>query len=273
MKINKKGFSVIQLLVVLIIIGALITVVVPAITKKINNAKKKEFISVAKNYLEGIKKNISTDDVQCFVDDEWQYISEVPDGIYYFMIDSTKNATQQLVKTNGKSPWEDRDVRGYIKWEKKSEVDTNGNPKATYTYKMAFTDTGKVGFTSELDESSIRRRRISMSNASVAATYPSDNGANACTLIGFTLEYSDVEFTIDGVKYKSAYPTWQEWFSTGGSSTIWIGCNDSKYVYKADSNYNKCDNPGQYIYEEVIHQPIKASDKIKQGVNYLSENA
>ena len=79
MKVNKKGFSVIQLLVVLIIIGALITVVVPAITKKINNTKKKEFISVAKNYLDEIKKNISTDDVQCLVNDEWQYISEVPD--------------------------------------------------------------------------------------------------------------------------------------------------------------------------------------------------
>lgn len=266
---NNKGFTMIGFLVIIIIVGAFVIVVMPNISKKIDDSKKKEFVSVAKNYLEEIKKNISTDDVQCFVDDEWQYISEVPDGVYYFMIDSTKNATQKLVKTNGKSPFENRNVRGYVKWEKKSD---NGNSQASYTYRMVFTDSGKVGFTSELKEKSIMRRNVSMTNSSVAATYPTDSNATACTLINFTLEYSDVEFTIDGVKYTSSYPTWNEWFSTGGSNVIWIGCNDPKYIYKADSNYNKCNTPGKYIYEEVIHQPIKASDKIKQGANYFSNN-
>ena len=50
------------------------------------------------------------------------------------MIDSTKNGTQELMESGGKSPWGNKDVRGYVKWEKKSEVDANGNSQTKFTY-------------------------------------------------------------------------------------------------------------------------------------------
>ena len=275
MKINKKGFTLIELIAVIVIMGILMMIAIPAVSRTIENSRKEAFVNVAKNYLKAIKTNISTDDVQCLVNGEWEYISGVPDGVYYFMIDSTKNGTQELMESGGKSPWGNKDVRGYVKWEKKSEVDANGNSQTKFTYKMVFTDSGKVGFTSELGENSISKGRVSMNNSSVAATYPSDENAVACALTGFSLEYSDVEFTVNGVQYKSAYPTWGQWVGNSGLSStennaIWIGCESPHYIYKKGNN--TCSNPGEYIYEEGVNKPIKSSEKIKQGVNYLSDN-
>ena len=58
---NKTGFTLVELLAVIVILGVLLLIAVPAVTNIIDNTKKKAFITDCKAYLQAAKYNNATE--------------------------------------------------------------------------------------------------------------------------------------------------------------------------------------------------------------------
>lgn len=63
MRNKKKGFTLIEMIVVVAIIAILVAIGVPQITKQINNSKKKADIANAKNIATAIQQKVANGDV------------------------------------------------------------------------------------------------------------------------------------------------------------------------------------------------------------------
>ena len=57
---NKKGFTLIELLAVIIILGILMIIAVPAVTKYINDSRKKSYITIAGNITSGVRTIVNS---------------------------------------------------------------------------------------------------------------------------------------------------------------------------------------------------------------------
>lgn len=127
MKRNNKGFTLVELLAVIVIMGILMMVAIPSITRTIENSRKDTFIDISKAYVNSVRTAWSADDLQC--GSENTSASGVDDGNYYVLIDTSDDASN-LLDQGGKSSWGNRDVKGYVR----VNVTTKNNKKITKFY-------------------------------------------------------------------------------------------------------------------------------------------
>ena len=115
-KINSKGFTLVELLAVIVIMGILMMVAIPSVTRTIENSRKDTFVDIAKSYANAARTQWTADGLMCNSATGTVVSSATDDGNYFVLID-TKNANNYpvLVDQGGKSSWGNRDVQGYVR--------------------------------------------------------------------------------------------------------------------------------------------------------------
>ena len=177
-KINSKGFTLVELLAVIVIMGILMMVAIPSVTRTIENSRKDTFVDIAKSYANAARTQWTADGLTC----GGTVSSAVDDGDYYVLIDTHETARSNLpvlVDQGGKSSWGNRDVQGYVRVNitttpgKKdaSDVDGDGNkeeyieePRRVTTFFVALTD-GTHGIVDDntLTSDELKRGNVIMS--------------------------------------------------------------------------------------------------------------
>ena len=118
-KLNKNGFTLIELLAVITIIGILMLLAIPSVSSIIENSRSDTFVTNAKTYTNAAKKLWTSDSLYC--GSEPKLSSSVVDGDYYILIDTTDETLFPLLESGGKSPWGNRDVKGYVRISKSED--------------------------------------------------------------------------------------------------------------------------------------------------------
>ena len=138
-RINKKGFTLVELLAVIVIMGILMMVAIPSISRVIENSRKDTFVDIAKSYANATKTLWTADTLTC----EGTVASAVDDGDYYILINTKESARAilpVLVDQGGKSSWGNRDVNGYVRVHVETVTNNNGEPKRTTTFYVGLSD-------------------------------------------------------------------------------------------------------------------------------------
>ena len=125
---NNKGFTLVELLAVIVIMGILMMVAIPSVTRTIENSRKDTFVDIAKSYANAARTLWTSDNLTC----NGVVSSAVDDGNYYILINSKEGAKESLpvlVDQGGKSSWGNRDVNGYVRVNISTTPgeDTNGD--------------------------------------------------------------------------------------------------------------------------------------------------
>ena len=81
---NNKGFTLVDLLAVIVIMGILMIVVIPVITRTIENVRKDTFIDIVKQYVNGVKTMCGFQIIYNVGD----YVSSAVQMCYYIEVDS-----------------------------------------------------------------------------------------------------------------------------------------------------------------------------------------
>ena len=136
---NKKGFTLVELLAVIVIMGILMMVAIPSISRVIENSRKDTFVDIAKSYANAAKTLWTADTLTC----EGTVASAVDDGDYYILINTVESARTVLpvlVDQGGKSSWGNRNVNGYVRVHVETVTDSNGEPRRTTTFYVSLSD-------------------------------------------------------------------------------------------------------------------------------------
>ena len=128
---NKKGFTLVELLAVIVIMGILMMVAIPSVTRTIENSRKDTFVDIAKSYGNAVRTLWTSDNLTC----NGVVSSAVDDGDYYILINSKESAKESLpvlIDQGGKSSWGNRDVNGYVRVNVSTTPGEDTNGDGTY---------------------------------------------------------------------------------------------------------------------------------------------
>ena len=116
---NSKGFTLVELLATITILGILMIVAIPAVNRIIESSRRDTFLNTAKTYVNAVKNEVAADNIKCTYTLDGSTvttpISAIAPGYYGIVkIDTTTDAGQALLEEGGKSPWGSKDVRGIV---------------------------------------------------------------------------------------------------------------------------------------------------------------
>lgn len=131
---NSMGFTLIELLAVIVIMGILLVVAIPAVNRMIENSRKDSLITIAKEYVNNVKNSWISDSLLC--GGENKVSSSMDEGNYYILIDTETEEAEGLLEQGGRSPWGNRELKGYVR----VNITTNAKKEKIMKYYIAITD-------------------------------------------------------------------------------------------------------------------------------------
>lgn len=151
---NNKGFTLIEVLAVIIIIAVLALITIPNINRLIEDSKKRNFISDAKTYINIFRTGISSRE---YVTEDGAVCS-IPKAGYYNAIE-----LNQLSSENGtsKSPW-GYNYTGYVLIGNKvsAQAPRGSNKVGKLVYYFIGSDTAKNGIHNLIAESDLNTKYV-----------------------------------------------------------------------------------------------------------------
>ena len=152
---NKKGFSLIELLAVLVILSILMLVAIPAIQRYIENSRRDTYISTLTEYVNAVRHA----DAGGYLKPAEGATTTCNTGTYYVEFHT---ATDGLLESGGKSPYDrSKGIDGYVQ----IKVDSATH---NHSYKVIATDNAKHGLSNYVNADTMSREDISDSTSNFA---------------------------------------------------------------------------------------------------------
>ena len=164
-KLDRKGFTLIELLAVITILGILMLILIPSVSRIIENSRKNTFLSTAKNYANAVRDEWAADNLYCSNNVSGtgaisnKLASSLNEGDFYIFVQSEASggsthqiptaytgsgATaagafsnfQQLINSGGRSSWGNNEVYGYVRVNvhQASGTSLTGDKQMIYDY-------------------------------------------------------------------------------------------------------------------------------------------
>ena len=168
----------IELLAVITIMGILMMVAIPAVSRTIENSRRDSFATVAQNYINTVRNSVLADEIRCSVGGKNIVTSATPNGTYYYRLNSDETdttyyqQTTDLMESGGNSPWGGATVKGTVYWIKEERKIGSGSTeqnttKTTYYIKLA--DTGKHGIDVWTQDQQVKRNAVKTNNVELTS--------------------------------------------------------------------------------------------------------
>lgn len=132
---NKKGFTLIEVIVVIVILAVLMAIAVPSVLKYINEADHAKYMAQARGQMISIQSELTKD--YTLMADKSTYqakIDEVVEGVPEIDISQCKVYSQAPTLNDEKDGWNDDGV----------ELATGESPERITSYEIAFKDGTKA---------------------------------------------------------------------------------------------------------------------------------
>ena len=178
-KLDRKGFTLIELLAVITILGILMLILIPSVSRIIENSRKNTFLSTAKNYANAVRDEWAADNLYCSGTGAGapsnKLASSLNTGTFYIFIQSAPPASGanavgqidttkydigtssqeantnfvQLINSGGRSSWGNNEVTGYVKVHvhPAGATSVTGDIQMAYDYYVELIDTASHGIT------------------------------------------------------------------------------------------------------------------------------
>lgn len=185
---KNKGFTLVELLAVITIIGILSTIGTLSITKIIQNSKKDSFVLLAKKYIKTFREGLTNGDYVVEFINEGGYPKAVlannmkcslpPNGMVTFIPISE-------IKANIKeSPYNKEINKGFVMVQNTEDINSTTETPDSYEYYFVGFDEGKNGIYTLTEESKINKKNI-IKNMKSSSTSSSNMGyANISNING-----------------------------------------------------------------------------------------
>ena len=178
-KLDRKGFTLIELLAVITILGILMLILIPSVSRIIENSRKNTFLSTAKNYANAVRDEWAADNLYCSRGSGTGAVtnklaSSLNTGQFYIYVQSeavgeggsaqlpsaytngkAQNALsnfEQLINSGGRSSWGNNEIYGYVRvhvHESDAENAVTDEKQMIYDYYVELIDSAGHGITDE----------------------------------------------------------------------------------------------------------------------------
>ncbi len=109
-KLDNGGFSLIELLAVIVIMGILMIVAIPAMTRYIDNSRKDTYVNIGLSFIKAARYAVLQDEYTCGGNSS----GALGDGTYYIEV-AGANADDELMENEPKSPFGSGSIdNGYV---------------------------------------------------------------------------------------------------------------------------------------------------------------
>ena len=232
MKRNERGFTLVELLAVIVILGLLMAIAIPSVTKYITQSRKKTLISSIDSYITAVTTAVN--------DNEFGTMSK-EDTIYYIPVNNDENNSCVSLEKGGTDP--------FGNWKEAYVVVNYDSDKYSYDYYFTFYDDAGYGMElTKVEDISASGNIItnpSPVNADNITTQKNDRASNIKVL---TVDTCKVTNSINGGNNTQEGKISFKILVNGNNRTNTYTCDDGMtWGEFIDSQYNTNDDYGYYL--------------------------